>query len=312
MMGGPAGFHFLRPWWLTALVPAAVIWFALRRKRDPMRSYEGLVAPHLLKYLLTGSRQQRWFRPSLVFLPILILMVLALAGPSWRVEPSPFAEDRAGLMILIKVGQTMKTQDLQPSRLDRARHKLHDLLQLRESGSVGLIAYSGSAHVVMPLTRDGRIIEQMAEALDPSIMPVEGDALAEALDLAAIQFEARSSVGSILVMCDSVSGNQLPLLKEYIQRPGMPVQFLVTAGSREAAVQGGVEDAARTLRTTMQMVTVDDADVTRINARSESIISSVAAQTEGSRPKDDGYILLPFILLGSLLWARKGWSIQWE
>ena len=116
---------------------------------------------------------------------IWILAALALAGPAWDKEPAPFADDDAGLVVLLKVSGTMQATDVQPSRLARAKHKLRDLMQARKGLSTGLIAYSGSAHLVMPLTRDDRIVSAMVEDLTPELMPADGDALAEALEVQA-------------------------------------------------------------------------------------------------------------------------------
>jgi von Willebrand factor type A domain len=178
-------FHFLRPLWLLALVPAALIGWLLWRQRDPLRSYRTNIAPHLLTHLVIKAGKRSLLRPEVVLLCILPLSILALAGPSWRQEPSPFAEDQAAAIVVLKIAPSMQASDLQPSRLERAQHKLHDWLALRPGARVGLIAYSGSAHLVMPLTRDSRIVEQMAQALEPSVMPVQGDALKRSISLRA-------------------------------------------------------------------------------------------------------------------------------
>ncbi len=174
----------------------------------------------------------------------------------------------------------MKSEDLQPSRLERVRHKLHDLFQLRPDGSVGLIAYSGSSHLVMPLTQDKRIIEQMAEALDPSLMPLPGDALAEALTLAAEQFTRRKKVGSILVITDRVNSAQLPALSEYRKGSGPPVQILAAVGSKELVVSGGIEAAAKALNAPIALMTVGETDVHQIVRRAESQVSASAPEEE--------------------------------
>ena len=305
-------FHFLRPWWLVAIVPAVVVWLVLRRRRDPVRAYGKLIAPHLLRHLLGGGGWRSAFQPSLILLPLTVVAILALAGPSWRREPSPFAEEQAGLMIVLKVGPTMDAEDLQPSRLDRARHKLHDLLALREGASAGLIAYSGSAHLVMPLTKDARIVEQMAEALEPAIMPIEGDALADALALAKAQFERSGTIGSIVVITDSVSSSQLPSLQRYRKEDGPPIQVLAAVGNRQTAEHGGINEGARALGARVVLVSVDDSDVRRIHAGAESSLAAASAAQEGQRWRDSGYALVSVVAAGMLLLSRRGGGVRWE
>ena len=205
-------FHFLRPLWLLALGPAALAGWLLWRQLDPLHGYRASIAPHLLAHLVIRAGKTSFLRPEVVLLCVLPLSILALAGPSWRQEPSPFAEDQAAAIVVLKIAPSMQASDLQPSRLERAQHKLHDWLALRPGARVGLIAYSGSAHLVMPLTRDSRIVEQMAQALDPSVMPVQGEALADALKLAQQQLERAGVPGSIVVMTDSIAASQLSAL----------------------------------------------------------------------------------------------------
>jgi len=305
-------FHFLRPQWLLVLIPAGIIWLVLRRSQDPARHFGGLIAPHLLKHLLHRPQKQNVLRPAHFLLVMWILLGIAVAEPSWQMAPSPFAEDSAGLMILLKLDPSMLSEDLRPSRLERVRHKLHDLFELRPGGSAGLIAYSGSSHLVMPLTQDTRIIEQMARALDPSLMPAQGDALAEALALAAAQFESRNKAGSVLVITDSIESAQIPDLTEYGKGAGPPVQILAALANQDLAVQNGIEAGARALGAPLALMTVDETDLRQIIKRAENQVIAATPKMETVQWKDSGYLLVPVIVLGALLWARRGWSVRWE
>ena len=177
-------FHFLRPFWLLAALPALVVWWRLWRQQDSVHMWQQVVDQHLLEHLIVGDSKHRGPRPIQLLLVLWMICAIALAGPAWRMEPSPFADDEAGLVVLLKVSGSMMATDVQPSRLERAKHKLRDLLEQRQGSSTGLIVYSGSAHLVMPLTRDDRIVSSMVEDLTPDLMPVDGDVLVAALQLA--------------------------------------------------------------------------------------------------------------------------------
>jgi Ca-activated chloride channel family protein len=301
-------FHLLRPLWLLALLPLAYIaWMKLVRG-NPLNALSRQIAPHLLKHLLMESERRRRFNPTVMLLLLGVIMTLALAGPSWRQESSPFAAEQAALMVVMKITPSMEATDLLPSRLERGRHKLHDLLALRSDAPTGLIAYAGSAHLVVPATTDGRVVEQMAAALTPEVMPTEGDALAEALELAASQLRAQQLNGSVLLVTDGVSPAQLEKLAQ--QGAPLPLQILAAVANDESAAQNGISRAARLLKARLSLLSADADDVRRINARALSESASIGGDT--LRWRDDGYLLLPMILMLLLLWGIRGWSMAWE
>ena len=301
-------FHFLRPLWLLSLIPAASIWWMLFRGQDARTAWSDLIAPHLLDHLLVVRHQQKRVRPINLLLLVWVLMGISLAGPSWQKEPSPFAEDTAGMVVVFKVTPSMMAQDVQPSRLERGKQKLHDLLEMRAGGATGLIAYSGSAHLVMPLTRDGRIIDIMAEGLGPDTMPVEGDVLADALDMAGNLFKQSGRAGSIVVIADTVSPVQVDKLNQLTGKERLPVQFLAV-NAIGSSVDRGLENAANELGARVAMLSVDASDLEGIARQAKRDLKTVLAQESGERWKDSGYALVPLIVLAVLPWARRGWRV---
>jgi Ca-activated chloride channel family protein len=221
-------------------------------------------------------------------------------------EPSPFADDEAGLVMLLKVSGTMLATDVQPTRLERAKHKIRDLLELRQGSSTGLIVYSGSAHLVMPLTRDDRIINTMLEDLTPDLMPVDGDALTEALQLAEQVLEKSGVPGSVLIIADSVSPSQAQALST--ADVTLPAQFL-SLQSISAPIDGGLQSAASNLSANVVELTFDPTDVEEVARRAQSRLKTVSATNEGSRWQDAGYSLLPFLAFFILMWSRRGWLV---
>ena len=298
-----ADFHFLRPYWLVALLPALLIWWGYVRRSDQLGRWRETIDPHLLEHLLVGELTRSRFRPVNVLLITWTAAIIALAGPAWEREPSPFADDEAGLMVLLRVSETMESSDVQPSRLERAKQKLEDLMELREGSSTGLIVYSGSAHLVMPLTRDHRIISAMIEDLTPDLMPVDGDVLAEALRLAERLVEQAGVPGSVLVITDAVAPAQQSLLAA--ETGGLPLQFLAMQPAR-APLDQGVQKSAEVLDGTVVRLTVDSSDVEQIARRARSELLGVAGADGGERWRDGGILLLPLVACCLLLWFRKG------
>ena len=300
-------FHFIRPLWLLLSAPALLIAYGLWQLQDHTAEWRQVIDQHLLEHLIVGESARSRLRPIHLLLATWLIGTIALAGPSWRQEASPFADDEAGLIILLKVSESMLASDVQPTRLERAKHKISDLLELRVGSSTGLIVYSGRAHLVMPLTRDDRIISTMIEDLTPELMPEDGDALTEALQLAE-QVLLKSGVpGSALVIADSVATFQADaLLTTDIT---LPTQFL-SMRPPNATVDSGLQSAASRLKAPVVRLTVDPDDVEQVVNSARTNIQSVAEGGEGTRWLDAGYMLLPLLALLALMWSRKGWLLR--
>ena len=301
-------FHFIRPLWLLALLPLAFIAWVKLVRGAPLNSLGRFIAPHLLTHLLVAPDAKRRFSPDVMLIIVGVIITLALSGPSWRREPALFAAQQAALMIVMKIAPSMQATDLLPSRLQRARHKLHDLLSLRSDAPSGLIAYAGSAHLVVPATTDVRVVEQLAAALEPEVMPTQGDALDQALQLVELQLQRQDVSGSVVIITDSITPAQLEKLANLDYK--LPVQILAAVANEETAVQTGVTQGAKLLDAGLQLLTPDATDVQTINTRVKSDAARITNETQ--RWKDDGYLLMPLILLLLLFWSLRGWSPAWE
>lgn len=292
-------FHFLRPWWLAALLPVLLIAWQIRRASDAATPWRGIVADHLLPYLVRGAAAKPRSGPWRLLLAGWIVTTFILAGPAWRREPSPFADDVAALAVVMKVTPSMKTQDLAPDRLVRSVQKVHDLLARRGGSKSALIAYAGTAHLVMPPTVDAEIIDTFAAALDPEIMPNEGDAAAEALKLADRTL-ASAGGGSILWITDEVSSDQFAGIDRWRKFSRTPVRLL--APLADTGTLTGAADAADAK---VIPLTVDDSDVAQLERAAK--FASPAPGEGGDRWRDSGYWLTPLLLAGLLPFFRKGW-----
>jgi Ca-activated chloride channel family protein len=299
--------HLLRPLWLWSLIPIALLWFGLWRSQDRITEWKKLIDPHLLEHLLVGGQRRRRLRPIHLTLILWVLCTVALAGPTWEREPSPFADDQAGLMILLKASATMDATDVQPSRLERSKHKLKDLLERREGAATGLIVYSGSAHLVMPLTRDRRIVTAMAAEISPALMPVDGDSLDEALELAESVIDRAGVPGSVLVIADAVSPAQVDAVG--LSAPDLPLQFLAV-NPPNAPIDAGLQQAAQSRGAGVTRLTIDQDDVDRIVGKAETDFRRAPMDDGGEHWRDAGYLVVPLIAFIALVWSRKGWVVS--
>ena len=316
-------FHFLRPAWLLLLVPAGFLVWSVYQRSDSLRAWRKVISPHLLEHLLVreSTETSRW-RPVYMLGIAWLLGILALAGPSWQMQDSPFSEDQSALFIVIKVTPEMQAQDIQPSRLQRSVMKIHDLLKLKSDVRTGLIAYAGSAHLVMPLTSDAGVINSFAEALEPDIMPKSGDEPAEAIALASQRLNAAEVPGSIVLITDRIDASQLGALESTYKNTAKEVHILAMAAGPEVIPPAGsypapaldldsLRKAARVMGGTVTEVTADRRDVEGLSSRIERSISHAPTQ-EGQQWKDAGYYLLVLLVLIMLTFFRQGGAVTVE
>jgi len=310
-------FHFIRPGLLWLLVPVIGLSWLIFHRQDELQVWRRVISPGLLDHLLIrdGTETSR-LRPVYVLLAAWIIGVIAISGPTWQKEPSPFTEDLTALFIVLEVTPEMLAQDIQPSRLQRSVQKIEELLNLRPGTKTGLIAYAGSAHLVMPLTSDASIIVEFAGQLDPSVMPEPGDEPAKALQLAQSRLAQAKLPGSIVLISDGVDPLQLTDVADSSE---FDVHILAMAAGPEvipppdsppapALNQDSMKASAKILGGSLVLPTPDDADVRQLNSRVDTSIASAPAQ-EGERWKDNGYWLLPILALLTLLFFRPGGAV---
>lgn len=298
-------FHFLRPWWLLALLPAGLLGWRLWAAADPGRAWRGVVAPDLLPHLLVGGGRRAWVTPAHLLVAGWVVATVALAGPTWEREPAPFADDAAVLVVVLKVTPSMETPDVAPTRLARATQKVHDLLALRPGAKTALVAYAGSAHRVVPPTADGGVIDSFAGELAPDVMPVAGDAAGEALATADAVLAKTGRRGWVLWVADAAGADQTAPLADYRAKGRAPVSVLAVAGPGPEL--DSLTTAAAALGADLVRVTPDDADVRRLAGNTRF---SAAASDTGERWRDAGYWLVPVLAALVLVSFRRGWVIR--
>ena len=176
-----AGFRFLHPAWLLLLAVVPLALLAWRRTRGSGGGWDGVVDRPLLDALLDRDFDLRATRLAPWLAAIWITATLALAGPAWDRVPLPLYHNQAARVIALELAPSMLAADLRPSRLERARFKIDDILTRSRDEQTALVAYAGDAFVVAPLTDDIGTVRALVPALSPATMPVSGNDMAKAI-----------------------------------------------------------------------------------------------------------------------------------
>jgi len=198
-------FHFIRPYWFLAIIPVAFLLWKLAKHHLVNKHWESVCDPELLPYILIGKSGAKKVTNTVLASFVSLLMIIALAGPSWERLPQPVFQKESALVIALDLSLSMYADDIKPNRLERARFKIADLLKLRKEGQTALLVYTGDAFTVTPLTDDIKTINSQLSALSPAIMPTPGSrtdiAIIKSIELLK---QAGISRGHILLVSDEV------------------------------------------------------------------------------------------------------------
>ncbi len=204
-MDGLTDFHFIRPLWLLALIPAVTLTYLSFRHWARGSAWQRAIDPALIRFLLVKPPLSPAINPLPLLLIGWIIATLALAGPTQEKVPQPILEREDALVIILDLTWSMYAGDISPNRLVTAKRKISDLLTARDEGMTALISFAGDAHTVAPLTDDTATLLALLPALGPEIMPAPGSRLAPALVLAQDLFlDGGASSGRVLIITDEI------------------------------------------------------------------------------------------------------------
>ena len=324
-------FHFLRPWWLLALVALPVLWRLLTQRGADAGAWRGAVDAHLLQHLLVAGEDVAPTRLPRWLLAIgWAVACLALAGPAWEQLPQPLYQNQAARVFALELSASMLAQDAKPSRYERAHYKLGDMLKRSGDAQTALIAYAGDAFVVAPLTDDANTVTNLIDALDPGVMPVAGNAAGRAIDLGVKLIKQAGVNGGEIVLLADGAGDDAQAAARRALSAGVSVSVLGIGSEQGAPValpQGGFlknaagdivlpkldADALAAVATAgggrYVTYTADANDLDRLLDTLAPRATAQAKATLATTPRflDRGPILVLLLLPLAALGFRRGW-----
>lgn len=307
--------HFIRPLWLLALIPLALLAWRAYRPGGGDNPWTRIVDARLLPLLMAGKSDQTNSHAALWLVAAgWFIAVVALANPAWERKPLPVYQTTAARVVVLDLSRSMNATDLKPSRLARARYKIEDVLASNNEGRTALVVYAGDAFTVSPLTRDANTIRALLKVLEPGIMPADGNRA----DLGLLKAEellrqAGASSGQVLLIADGVSADNAAASERAaakLKSDGYSVSVL------------GVRPETGAPLTSAQDEPVRDATVQIVNARADTATLQSLARAGGGEYRsitDNGEALSDLLNVGQPLHAEvmtqtdattQGWKEQ--
>ncbi|MBI5062620.1 MAG: VWA domain-containing protein [Desulfatitalea sp.] len=239
------------------------------------RALMGLVPPGI-----DGRRRLR----AILVLAAALLLVLALAGPQYGYQWQTVTRHGVDLIIALDCSRSMLAQDIQPTRLARAKREIVDLLAMLQGDRVGLVAFSGTAFLQCPLTIDYSAFDLFLNVLTPDYLPLGGTDLTAAVQSSLAAFNPQSTADkAIIVITDGEqTGRGDPeAAAQEAQKAGVKL-FCIGVGSAEGVpVPMGGGGFQKDARGQIVMSRLDEALLTRMAvATGGTYVRSVAGDLD--------------------------------
>ena len=328
----PADFHFIRPEWLLAIPAAIVIAVLLARRQLGAGHWRDVIDPALMPHVLSRRRGRgvdwRWWLTGLGG----IIAAVALAGPAWqRIEQPVFRADQA-LVVALDLSRSMDAEDVQPSRLARAKLKILGILDRREGGQTALLVYTANAFTVTPLTDDTDTIGALVGSLSTDIMPSRGSHPEVGIRKAQSLLEqAGVGFGEVLLITDGGaspaaekaardlrdSGYRLSVMgvgtREGAPIPRMSGGFVTDTRGQIAVArleERGLRDLAGVGGGRFAVLAADDSDLDYLLSGEVFAATEVGDESMASdRWREEGPWLVLLLLPLAAMAFRKGWAL---
>src|SRR5215472_814535 len=180
--------------WGLSLIPLLIALF-VRSEHRALKRLQQFVSARLLPQLAaTVNRPRRIIRFGLLLLG-LALAILSLAQPRWGYTFEDVKRKGLDLLIAVDTSRSMLSNDVQPSRLERVKLAIQDLIDELQGDRVGLIAFAGRAFLQAPLTIDYDAVIEAVNDLDTKTIPEGGTNISSAITLATQSF-GKSAMGN--------------------------------------------------------------------------------------------------------------------
>jgi len=218
--------------WVVFLLFGVMIYGSRKRAKILGR----FATPQAFDSIAPGIQlKNRWIRGLLMTI-VLLFLVVSLSGPLAGFKWEVVEQKGVDIMICLDLSKSMLAQDIEPSRLERAKREIVDLLRMMGSDRAGLVAFAGKAILQCPLTMDHGAFNLFLNALEPDYLPVGGTdiggAIATALDGFERDVESEKAI-IIITDGDNTTGNPLDMAK-MAARENVKI-FCIGVGSDEGA-----------------------------------------------------------------------------
>jgi len=327
--------HFVRPMMFFGFIPLALILIALYRHNGTNINWKLVCDTKLLPYILSQNANKSSRFPLLLVFISASLCIISAAGPAFEKLAKPVYREQSTLVILMDLSQSMDAGDIKPTRMQRAKLKLLDILKSRKAGQTAVIVYAADAFTVTPLTDDSNTIANLVPTFETSLMPSQGSHAYTAIDKSIeLLQQAGASNGDVLLMTDDITDRDLRSINDLVEKGHrLSILGVGTEDGGPISINGGflqdssgaiviakldenkLQSAALAGSGLYARIQADDTDIDRLNNLFSSKKvkqgddNSDSMELTADSWQEEGPWLLLLVIPMVALWARKGWLL---
>lgn len=185
--------------WLLLIIPVliAVRFISYRKKKSRLVSFGN---PELLQHLMPDVSK---YRPSVKFwlsVSALALLIIVLARPQMGTKISHDKRNGIEAVIAVDISNSMMAKDVMPSRIDKSKLLIENLIDHFTNDRIGLIVFAGDAFVQLPITGDYVSAKMFLQNIDPSLIATQGTDITKALNLSMHSFSQQKNIGKAVIV----------------------------------------------------------------------------------------------------------------
>ena len=191
--------EFRYPLILFFYVPALIIWlYWIINSRNKMLL--STVDKSLRDRLLINIDKKRLLQKDRFLYFSMLILIFSASGPQIGTRLAPLDRKGIDLVFAVDVSTSMNAEDVKPSRLEKAKFEISQMISQLKGDRISLIVFAGSSHMYLPLTTDYEAARLFLDQIDTNMIPTQGTALSSALQTGLSAFTEDESKYKVLVL----------------------------------------------------------------------------------------------------------------
>jgi Ca-activated chloride channel family protein len=202
-------FRFQHPeyLYLLLLLPALLLLliYSMNAKKRALKKFGNM---KIIRQLMPGISLKKQYLKFWLLFACTGLFVVIIAGPQFGSKLETVKREGIEVIVCLDVSNSMLANDIQPTRLDKAKQILSKLVDNLQNDKIGLIVFAGEAYIQLPITADYVSAKMFLSSINPSMVPTQGTAIGAAVNLAIRSFTPNEATEKTIILITDAENHE--------------------------------------------------------------------------------------------------------